>query len=127
MVTMTCTRIETVCPNGAHLVYNNVRGEESIDVSFMVGDQVRHQPVNWRCRMARDAYYPTLKRFYRDLRSNSVTQRSLHYLAGGANRGRHGGWAIRTDEHRQFQESLARAKAMIAIARSHLGLHEAVA
>ena len=127
MVTMTCTRIETVCPNGMHLVYNNTRGEESIDVSFMVGDQIRHQPLNWRCRLARPMYYTTLTRFYRDLRRHGVTQRSLHFLAGGTKRGRHGGWALHTGEHRQFQQSLVRAKALLDIARSHLGLHEAVA
>ena len=120
MVNMTCTRIKTTCPNGAALVYRNTRGEESIDVSFLLNSEIVYQPMNWRWRMDRAAHYATLKQFYRQLRRNGITQRSLQYLAGGARRGRNGGWAIGTPGHRDFQSWLSKARSAIAQSRQHL-------
>ncbi|OIQ73730.1 hypothetical protein GALL_446320 [mine drainage metagenome] len=120
MVNMTCTRIETACPNGAMLVYCNTRGEERIDISFLLNGSIRHQPLNWSLRLARHTYYATLVRFYRELRRNGITQRSLHHLAGGAKRGRHGGWAIGTAGHRDFQAWLSKARSAIALSFRHL-------
>ena len=120
MSNLTCTRIETDAPCGAKLVYHNRAGEEIIALSLTLEGAIRYQPLDWRHRLARAMYYPTLKRFYRELRRNGVTQRSLHHLAGGAHRGRHGGWAIRTEGHRAFQAWLAQARTSIDLSRRHL-------
>jgi len=117
---MTRTRIETTCPCGTSLVYRNIHGVESIDVSFLLNDKVRYQPLNWRMRMARTMYYLTLKRFYKQLRRNGVTQRSLHYLAGGAHRERHGGWALGSQRYMEFQAWLSVARNAIALSQRHL-------
>lgn len=125
MTITTCTRLETQCPSGATLVYRNTRGKECIEVSFSLNDEIFYQPLNWRLRLERPMYYTTLKRFYRLLRRNGITQRSLHHLAGGAHRGRHGGWAIGTDGHRDFQSWLVKARRSIALSREHLGVQPA--
>lgn len=120
MVNMTCTRIETTCPNGAALVYRNMRGNERIDLSFAVGSEIFYQPINWESRIERPMYYATLKRFYRELRRSGVTQRSLHHLAGGTKRSRNAGWAPGTSGYHDFQSWLSKARSSIALSLQHL-------
>lgn len=127
MAITTCTRLETTCPNGTTLVYRNARGNESIEVSFPLNGDIVYQPLNWRLCLGRPMYYATLKSFYRLLRRNGITQRSLHHLAGGVHRGRHGGWAIGTAGHREFQTWLTKARRSIALSREHLGVQPATA